>query len=94
MTTDMAGMRAICVLYVPGTGSGGGVVVMKKIRVTFIPGARTRTLRNQRKSWLRVFLFDALARTSSTITAADAGTTTTTVLVLLLLHTMSRGCIS
>ena len=68
---------------------------MKKIRVTFVPGARTRTLRNQRKSWLRVFLFDALACTSATIiTAANAGTTTTTVLVLLLRPTMSSGCIS
>lgn len=67
----------ICVLYVPGTRSGGGVVVMKKIGVTFVPGARTRTLRNQRKSWLRVLLFDALAGN--------------TVLVLLLVHTMRSG---
>ena len=93
MTTDVAGMRAICVLYVPGTRSGGGVVVMKKIGVTFVPGARTRTLRNQRKSWLRVLLLNALACTSATvIAAADAVTTTTrrnAMLVLLLLHTMS-----
>jgi hypothetical protein len=76
MTTDLAGMMTICVLYVPGTRSGGGVVVMKKIGVTFVPGARTRTLRNQRKSWLRVLLFDALAGN--------------TVLVLLL-YTMRSG---
>lgn len=98
MTTDLAGMRAICVLYVPGTRSGGGVVVMKKIGVTFIPGARTRTLRNQRKSWLRVLLFDALACTSATIITAadDAGTTTrsNSVLVLVLLLTMNSGSLS
>lgn len=82
MTTDLAGMRAICVLYVPGTRSGGGVLVMKKIGVTFVPGARTRTLRDQRKGWLRILLFDTLACTS------------TTTLVLLLVHTMSRGRIA
>jgi hypothetical protein len=85
MIVDLAVMRAICVLYVPGTRSSGGVV-MKKIGVTFVPGARTRTLRNQRKSWLRVLLFDALACTSATIIA-----TGTTMLVLLLLHTMRSG---
>lgn len=37
MTTDLAGMRAICVLYVPGTRSGGGMVAMKMICVTFVP---------------------------------------------------------
>jgi hypothetical protein len=82
MTTDMAGMRAICVLYVPGTRSGGGVV-MKKIGVTFVPGARAGTLRNQRKSWLRVLLFDALACTSAT-TRSDT----------VLLDTMRSGRIS
>lgn len=69
---------------------------MKKIGVTFVPCTRTGTLRNQRKGWLRVLLFDALAYTSATIiTAADAGTTTRsdTVLVLLV-HTMSSGSIS
>ena len=67
---------------------------MKKIGVTFVPGARTRTLRDQRKSWLRVLLFDALAYTSTTVTTvADAGTSTTnrsTVMV----HTMIRGKIA
>ena len=87
MIVDLAGMRAICVLYVPGTRSGGGVVVMKKIGVTFVPGARTRTLRNQRESWLCVLLFYALACTS-------ASTTTTRSDVLLLLSTMRSGPIS
>jgi hypothetical protein len=86
MAVDLAGMRAICVLYVPGTRSSGGMV-MKKIGVTFVPGARARTLRNQRESWLRVLLFDALASTSATIS-------TTTMLVLLLMHTMRSGRIS
>ena len=85
----MAGIRAICVLYVPGTRSGGWVVVVKKIGVTFVPGARTGTLRNQRKSWLRVLLFDALSCTS-----AGASTNRSTVLVRLLVPTMSSGRIS
>jgi hypothetical protein len=65
---------------------------MKKIGVTFVPGTRARTLRDQRKRWLRVLLFYALASTSATI-ITDAGATST-VLMLLLLHTMSIGSIT
>jgi hypothetical protein len=73
-------MRAICVLYVPGTRSGR-VVVVKEIGFPFIAGTGAGTLRDQGQGRLHIFLLD----TTRTTALTARGLLVVVVVVMLLL---------
>lgn len=89
MTTGLAGMGAICVLYVPGTRRSGGVVgLVKEIGLPFVARTRARTVCHQGEGRLHIFLLDttrAAATTTGTAAAATAAGSALLMLLLLLL---------
>jgi hypothetical protein len=71
MTGSLARVRAILVLYIPCTRSGGGMLrVVKDISVAFVPGAGARTLRDQGERRLHIFLLD-MTRTGTVRTRSN-----------------------